>query len=541
MIFSPADILLWTRCRRQWKHACLPNNERIPAFPREMTGEANLREVARVVEIGGATKGAQARDVSQGILREEDGPPVVAITHLVCDEQRVSRWHQATLEAIQTEASIRNGVLIADDQAMFFDLMVWHPRLNGRQVTLFRPGTGLRGVYAVEAATASLVLSRLQIPLAELQVAYLDKSYRVGAPESHALFRESNLLRRAEKRSRTLAEDVEALRATAAGAPIPSDYQCAQRCGLCAPRHTAEEERYSVFTLHKGAHIARELVHEGITDLRDVDLSGRRISGKQRIQISSVLSDSTHVDAKRLEHFLNRLEYPLHFLDFEAYAPSTPKFVGVGPYEHVPVIASLHRQELPDGEVHHGTFAAIPGVDQRADLFQWLRAEVGTRGSIVVFSKGFESAMVRQMAAHVQLPDVGAALIERMIDLLEPFSDFAVYHPEQRGKVSLKRVLPAFTEAHYEDSPLRDGMHANLAYTRAADRAVAASPEGTDEVEMRAAVQAEAVNHVLDRSETHASAPDVDVDQIVTYCGVDTIAMVHLVARLRELLAAHRL
>jgi len=542
MVFSPADLLLWTRCHRQWKQTCFPGGERIPAFPREMTSEANLREMARVVEIGVATKGAGAIDGAHGIVGEEDGPAIAAITHIACDDERVFRWHHTTLEALQTHSSIRNALLIANDQAMLFDLLQWHPKLNGWQVTLFRPGTGLRGVYPVEAATAAMVMADLQIPVAELLVAYLDKSFRVGAqPGGHGLLRESNLQRRAIKRARSLMGDLDSLRATAAGAPIPDDYQCAQRCGLCVPRHTTGDERYSVFTLHKGAHVARELMAEGVTDIRDVDVSARRISGKQRIQISSVLSDSTHVDVKRLEHFLTRLEYPLFFLDFEAYAPSTPKFEGLAPYEHVPVIASLHRQEAPGAEVSHDTFAGTPGIDQRGDLFRWLRSAVGVSGSIVVFSKGFESAMVRQMASHVGLPEAGAAMIERMIDLLEPFSEFAVYHPAQRGKVSLKRVLPAFTDAHYDDSPLRDGMHANLAYTRVADRAVIAGAPGTDAAEQRAAAQAEAVNQLLDRSEYHTSAPEVNVDQIVAYCSVDTIAMVHLVARLQDLLAAHRL
>ncbi len=550
MVLSPADLLLWTRCHRQWSHHCLRDGTRVPAFPREMTAEANLREVARVVEIGGGMKSASAADASAGVLRDEDGPPIAAITHVALDEPRVNQWHRATLEALQGNTAVRNGVLVADDQAMFFDLLIWHPRLTGWQLTLFRPGTGLRGIYAVEAAAASLVMSRLSIPLAELHVAYLDKTYRVGETAGgHSLFRESNVQRRAEKRRRSLEGDLEALRATAAGATIPDDYHCAQGCGLCAPRHTADDERYSVYTLHKGAHLARELVAEGVTDIRDVDTAARRISSKQRIQISSVLTDSTHVDVQRLERFLSRLEYPLFFLDFEAYAPSTPTFSGLAPYEHVPVIASLHRQDLAEGEVRHATFAATPGVDQRGELFHWLRNQVGVTGSIVVFSKGFESAMVRQMATHVGLEDRGAAIVERMVDLLEPFSDFAVYHPEQRGKVSLKRVLPAFTEAHYEDSPLRDGMHANLAYTRAADRAAisrdAARTEAGALTEAasyaEAAAQAEAVNRAIDRYGAHHSALDVDVDQIVTYCSVDTIAMVHLVARLQELLAAHRL
>jgi hypothetical protein len=584
MVFSPADFLLWTRCRRQWVHSAIPDGQRYPILPREMTGEANLRETARVIALGIETRSPAARNAAAATLGERDGPPVAAVAHLVLDSERLAEWMETTTTLLADRRPLGHALFVGAGCAVVADLVEWHPRLEGWKVTLFRPGTGLRGVYAVEAALVAFVLGRLGVPLVELEIAYLEKGWRIdGAETFQGLFRGSNLVGRAGKRSRFIEDELRDLGEAALSGTVGSEYRCAQGCSLCVPRGStasgggsdrdgagvsadsvegddaAGEEapspvladgRYSVFTLHKGSQLARELVREGITDIRKVDATSRRISAKQRIQIEAVLADRLYVNRERLARFLDRLVAPLFFLDFEAYAPSVPAFSGLSPYEHLPVIASVHIRRDRDDEVHHDSFVSTAGSDSRGEMFRWLQNLLGDEGSIVVFSKGFESAMVRQMARRTADAEAGERLVERMVDLLDPFAEFAVYHPDQRGKVSLKRVLPAYTEAHYEESPLADGMHANLAYTRWADRALieagtkgtgfpgdAALLPGAMEAAVGAATAAESVSATIDLHGRSGSARVATVDEIATYCAVDTIAMVHLVRRLEDLLA----
>jgi hypothetical protein len=600
MVFSPADFLLWTRCRRQWVHSAIPDGQRYPILPREMTGEANLRETARVIALGIETRSPAARNAAAATLGERDGPPVAAVAHLVLDSERLAEWMETTTTLLADHRPLGHALFVGAGCAVVADLVEWHPRLEGWKVTLFRPGTGLRGVYAVEAALVAFVLGRLGVPLVELEIAYLEKGWRIdGAETFQGLFRGSNLVGRAGKRSRFIEDELRDLEEAALSGTVGSEYRCAQGCNLCVPRGStasgggadrdgagaedgadvpegddaagagddaagagddaAGEEapspvladgRYSVFTLHKGSQLARELVREGITDIREVDATARRISAKQRIQIEAVLADRLYVNRERLARFLDRLVAPLFFLDFEAYAPSVPAFSGLSPYEHVPVIASVHIRRDRDEEVRHDSFVSTAGSDSRGEMFRWLQNLLGEEGSIVVFSKGFESAMVRQMARRTADAEAGERLVERMVDLLDPFAEFAVYHPDQRGKVSLKRVLPAYTDAHYEESPLADGMHANLAYTRWADRALieagtkgtgflddAALLPGAMDAAVGAATAAESVSAAIDIHGRSGSARVATVDEIATYCAVDTIAMVHLVRRLEDLLA----
>lgn len=548
MYFSPADLLLWSRCRRQWQQQCRDESaplRRWPALPIEMTSEASLREAARVIHTGQRLLAPEAPDAAAAAAAVlQDAPPVAGITWL--DEQpEADEWISTSRRLMDEGAEAWNVLLRADALYVLIDAVVWHPRLEGWTLYLFRPATGLRGSYNLEAAMVMHAAEVAGVPVAELQLGYLDKRHHVssgGAASFGDLFRFSNLTRRAARRGADVGRMVSALRNEAAGAAIPDDYVCSQKCRLCVPDADDSpgrdlDARYSVHTLHKGRQLGQELAAAGVYDLRDVDMATRRFSAKQRIQIESVRSSRVHIDSGLLGGFLGRLDYPLHFLDFEAYAVSTPVFEGLAPYEHMPVIASLHRRTEPGAATTQLGFAMTPGTDQRREFFTWLEEHLGDQGSVIVFSKGFEAGMVRQLAARAGREDAGAAMIARMVDLLEPFAGFAVYHPDQLGKVSLKRVLPAFTDADYGESPLKDGMHANLGYTRRADEALASNgPEPA----AGAARAAEAVSQAIDRFGRRPAGAAVSVEEISAYCAVDTIAMVHLIDRMSALLAENR-
>ncbi|MGP8081155.1 MAG: DUF2779 domain-containing protein [Dehalococcoidales bacterium] len=60
------------------------------------------------------------------------------------------------------------------------------------------------------------------------------------------------------------------------------------------------------------------------------------------------------------------------------------------------------------------------------------------------------------------------SVIERIIDLNQPFKDFNYYHPKQLGSSSLKYVLPALTNLSYDDLEIGEGTTASLKFMEAA-------------------------------------------------------------------------
>ncbi len=555
-VLTVHDLLLWMRCRRQWSRQCRPKpGLRSAPVPQDMIGIANLRETARVVTFGTGLFGGSHRDLTPEIAREERIPAVAYVLETVSSPELLSSWGAATDRALADHEPFINGLLRAEDLTFVIDLGWYHSRTGGWELALFRPGTGLRGAFEDEAAICALTCRNRYLPVSAIHLYYLDKTWRSsgvinfmdaeGREDWKDAFRESNVTGKAERRRRRIEQEIQDLRAYLHGESVISeDYRCRQNCRYCSriadtadTADTDDEARadgttgtgrdyYDVLTLHKGRHIGRELLSRGIRDIRDIEPGMCKLTDRQKIQIEVVRSGTPHVDGEKVRAFLENLEWPLLFLDFEAYSQSVPPVAGVTPYEHVPVIASIHRQDTPRGKPVEKTYAMSPGRDERAAFFNWLLEHLEDRGTIVVFSRPFETAMVRQLATAGGNETAGQALIARMVDLLHPFAAFMVYHPEQRGKVSLKRILPIYTSSDYGEVNVRDGMHANLSCTRLADQVVAGETEG---LLAKAATAAEGASTYLGRRVPEHLNGAARREDVVRYCAMDTLAMVELV------------
>ncbi len=84
----------------------------------------------------------------------------------------------------------------------------------------------------------------------------------------------------------------------------------------------------------------------------------------RRRQIDFFLHDrGTYTDRKKISEFLNKLSYPLFFLDFESVQPAVPKYPGTKPYAQIPFQYSLHYIEHEGGALKHKEFLAEAGTN----------------------------------------------------------------------------------------------------------------------------------------------------------------------------------
>lgn len=164
---------------------------------------------------------------------------------------------------------------------------------------------------------------------------------------------------------------------------------------------------------------------------------------------------------------LSRLEYPLHFMDFETIFPAIPRHAGMGPYAHIPFQWSLHLKQAQSVTVEHFQFLAEDENDPRRDFFESLSRAIGTRGHIIAYNASFETQRLDDLARW--FPEYRARvdqLKSRVWDLL-PFVRRNVYHPEFRGSFSLKCVLPALLpELTYKEMEVGNGGQAGQAWER---------------------------------------------------------------------------
>ena len=262
---------------------------------------------------------------------------------------------------------------------------------------------------------------------------------------------------------------------------------------------------HNVFTLYYGGKKSYELYGSGILDIIDIP-TGYKLNDKQHIQCTCVNNGKPYIDQGAVRDFLDSLEYPLYYLDFETFATAIPLFDGVRPYQNIPFQFSLHMQEVPGSELKHFSFLAEGKRDPRPELLLRLREAIGNNGSIVVYNQSFEKRVLKELGeTFPEYAGWSEAIIGRLADLIVPFRSFHYYHPDQKGSASLKKVLPAVTGSGYEGMSIAQGDDASLAFLKITFDDVAA-----DEVlKVR--------------------------EDLLAYCGLDTEGMVRIIKRLEEI------
>jgi hypothetical protein len=221
-----------------------------------------------------------------------------------------------------------------------------------------------------------------------------------------------------------------------------------------------------VFLLKNGGKRAAKALAAGITELKDIPLDAT-IRDNHRIQIQSTRSGQRHIDTERLSEFIGRLRYPLQSLDFETMSTPAPIFERCRPHQAIPVQFSLHTREGAGQELLRCHFIHRFASDPRPDLLQALGKNLRPEGSILVYSKGCEETVLRELGRDFpEFKGFSDQVIPRLVDLYEVFRGFMMYDPAQLGKTRFKKVLACFGGKSYEGLDVKNGEMATYEYQR---------------------------------------------------------------------------
>lgn len=263
---------------------------------------------------------------------------------------------------------------------------------------------------------------------------------------------------------------------------------------------------YSVFDISRlRSNKKFELYNKGAVDILDVPHD--YLNANQILQVESERNGSIQIDQIQIKSFLDGLNYPLHFLDFETFMTAVPLFDNIRPYQQTVFQYSLHIQVNPGEELKHFEFLAeANGKDPRKLFAEQLINDCNKKGDILVYNIGFESSRLKELKAI--FPDKSDALqtiIDRMVDLMVPFQKKYYYAPDLKGSYSIKKVLPSLVpELNYSELEIQEGGTAMEVFKNMILGSFAGDIKGTRKA-------------------------------LLEYCKMDTWAMVKILERLREM------
>ncbi|MGB8543109.1 MAG: DUF2779 domain-containing protein [Candidatus Acidiferrales bacterium] len=191
-----------------------------------------------------------------------------------------------------------------------------------------------------------------------------------------------------------------------------------------------------------------------------------KLTDAQKMQVRVYRTGETVLEKKLIAKELGELNYPLHFIDYETYAPPLPKFDRFSPYDQIPLQYSVHIVGSPDEEPVHRDFLWNWPADPTASFLNSLKQNVASFGAIIVWNKSFESHVNDRVAFRV--PEERSYLAEvndRIYDLKDIFAKQYFVHRDLLGKVSIKHVLPILApELSYSSLAIQNGATAALAW-----------------------------------------------------------------------------
>ena len=420
----------------------------------------------------------------------------------------------------QTENFIKNGEKAIYEATFCFDeilvmvdiLQVVDGKLIINEV---KSSTNLESVYIDDASIQHYVISSLGYEVERVNVIHINKQYirgeklefdklfTVNDVTDQILSMQSDVAKNIKKLKETINDDVEPN--LDIGVHCFKPYEC-DGMNYCWCEQRKIPDGTSVFNIAKiNKKKATELYQNGIVniaDIKDIDA----FNANQQIQIKAQINGEEFIDKAGIREFLDTLSYPLYHLDFETFQQAVPEFIGLRPYEQIPFQFSIHKDN-GNGNLEHFEFLAEPGTDPRYELALNLIKFIPQDACVLAYNMSFEKGVIRRLATNYpQISNELMAIHDNIKDLMAPFASKSYYHPKMQGSYSIKYVLPALVpgfESAYKDLNLiHHGGEAMQAYA-----AMACMNE---------------------------TQRDVYKQALLAYCKLDTLAMVKVLEKLRE-------
>lgn len=429
-----------------------------------------------------------------------------------------------TAKLIEDKApAIYQPVFISDNYITASDILVYNDQTGVYDLYEVKASTsseedGARKTkdYLIDMAFQKIVLRDLNIPLGTTNLIRLNKEYvREGDISLKQLFLIEDLSQEVNDILDQIELEMKKAHEVLSNETEPHGF-C--DCILKGRNSQCTTSKYSnpglpEYSVHDIARIGSskrklaELVDSNIFDIQDVP-SDFDLSDIQRRQVDTAQSGQPYIDRDGINQFLETIQYPIAFLDYETYPSALPRFDGYKPYQQIPFQFSLHVLESPDSELKHYEFLHTTPDNPDIPFALALQKYLPKSGSVVVWNKMFEKGRNMDIATRApQFHDFMVDINNRVVDLMIPFSGKTlVYdHPKFKGSASIKYILPALVpHLSYKSLHIQEGGTASDTWNRVVS--------GEYDIEEK----------------------DMKIQALKDYCCLDTLAMVEVWKALKK-------
>jgi hypothetical protein len=188
-----------------------------------------------------------------------------------------------------------------------------------------------------------------------------------------------------------------------------------------------------------------------------------KLGDAQKLQVHAHKKQKPIINRDAIEQILGAYVFPLHFFDYETYAPAIPAFDGYSPYKKIPFQFSLHTLRGKDGEPEHVEFLHPDRSDPTAKVAELLQRHIDPKGTVIVWYAPFERGVNEEIGERLGSYASDMERINGQVqDLRDVFAKQHLVHPSFRGSTSIKAVMPVLVpELSYDGLAIKEGTMAS--------------------------------------------------------------------------------
>ena len=320
-------------------------------------------------------------------------------------------------------------------------------------------------------------------------------------------------------------------------------YRCAF-FDYCKRQHGVPKP--SVFDIYGGKGrggftFAKKLACYQAGQLSFEDLRSLSIGNIQNMQIEAALTGREFINPAGIRSFLDKLSYPLYFLDFETIQDVIPHYDGAKPYQQITFQYSLHIKESETASYTHKEFLSPnDGSDPRRSLAEQLCKDIPKDVCTLAYNKMFECGRIKELAdLYPDLADHLLNIREHIVDLIDPFRAGDYYVPAMGGSFSIKSVLPALfpkdpkLDYHNLSELCQNGGDAMTIFPKLTEMQKRLPKLGIQVMKDGKLVLSDSL---MKLSDLCAILNEINAgrEALLRYCELDTLAMVKVWQKLKE-------
>jgi hypothetical protein len=374
---------------------------------------------------------------------------------------------------VDTQRFIRNGANVIYEGAFNFDgilcaIDILAKKNNKWYAFEVKGSASVKPQFILDAALQHYVITNSALPLEDISIVHLDTDYvRHGNLNIQKLFRNTSVLKEVKALQPTIEKKVIELKNVLQMKTSP-EVELGDYC-------------YKPYLCPFYSFCSKDMIEENEWE-------------------------PEYINKTAISDFLEQLQYPLQFLDFETSISSIPQMDGHWPFRQVPFQFSLHKKIDKNSTLDHRYYLADGPHTPHLEFIEHLLRSIEQTGSILVYNKTFENTILNHLKEEFKHLAPGIEKIQaRLVDLMKPFRrDYRL--PAMKGSYSIKYVLPALVpELSYDTLMIGNGSDASAAFYNLKNE--------PDEI----------------RRETTRKA-------LLEYCGLDTLAMVKILDKLQSII-----